>query len=261
MDIKEKNKKIFDLAKRFLIENLPEGISENDIKKYYKVDGYTWNDLRDVFIQFVSSAQNYQSMPKVINYHGRESQVREILYGYDYDLVSIMDEDELYWKFRDTFDIKSRDSKQNSWKKWSNSIIDSAKFVSGFKDADDFREFVERFSFNSDTRMALPLLISTKIRGIGFALACDTLKELGYVNYPKPDVHMEDICVACGLSGKMPYEVFEALVRMAEDNKVSPYEVDKTLWLICSGSFYNDKIQGKPLKKKFIEECLELIKS
>lgn len=197
-------------------------------------------------------------MPKVINYNGREPQVREILHGYDYDVVSSMNEEELYWRFRDTFDIKSRDSKQNSWKKWSNSIVDSARFVSGFKDAEEFRGFVGQFSFNTSTRMALPLLISTKIRGMGFALACNALKELGYVDYPKPDVHMEDICVACGLSGDKPYEVFEALVRMAEDNQVTPYEVDKTLWLICSGKYYNDGVQGKQLKKSFIEECVKI---
>lgn len=53
-------------------------------------------------------------------------------------------------------------------------------------------EFVSRFDYNISTRMALPLLISTKISGVGFALACDTLKELGFTNYPKPDVHMMD---------------------------------------------------------------------
>ena len=72
--------------------------------------------------------------------------------------------------------------------------------MSNFKDADDFRGFVAQFDYNRPTRMALPLLISTKIRGIGFALACDTLKELGFLSYPKPDVHLIEVFSKLGLS-------------------------------------------------------------
>ena len=57
--------------------------------------------------------------------------------------------------------------------------------MSNFTDVDDFRSFVTQFDYNKPTRMALPLLISTKISGIGFALACDCLKELGFLSYPK----------------------------------------------------------------------------
>ena len=93
----------------------------------------------------------------------------------------------MYYKFRKVFNATSNDTKQNSWRKWSNSVIDSAEFMANFKDADDFREY------NRPARMALPLLISTKISGIGFALACDTLKKLGYLSYPKPYVHLIEV--------------------------------------------------------------------
>ncbi|NCD05852.1 MAG: hypothetical protein EOL97_07010 [Spirochaetia bacterium] len=46
------------------------------------------------------------------------------------------------------------------------------------------------FEYNLQTKIALPLLISKKISGIGFALACDFLKELGFTDYSKPDVHI-----------------------------------------------------------------------
>ena len=259
MNITEKNQLVYKCAKEFLASNLPEGISKADLSKYFNGDMIEWSDLKDVFKRFVYSAQNYQRMPNVIQFQKRETQIRSILKDFDYRAVSLFDEEELYREFRSTFGVTSNDSKQNSWRKWSNSIVDSAKFVAGFKDAEEFRGFVEQFSFNSTTRMALPLLISTKIRGVGFALSCDVLKELGYLDYPKPDVHMIDICVACGLSDDKPYEVFEAIVRMAEDNQTTPYEVDKLLWLICSGNFYLDEVKGKPLKKQFIEECSKLV--
>lgn len=82
--------------------------------------------------------------------------------------------------------------------------------------------------------MALLLLISTKISGIGFTLACDCLKELGYINYPKPDVHWIDVFNGPGLSENNPVSVFEAIVRMSDDCRtidetITPYKIDKIM--------------------------------
>ena len=253
----EKNKEIYQYARRFLIEHLPEGLSESDLEKYFEGDDRKSSSLSDVFVVFIKSAQEYQRMPNVIKLEERMESIREILFGFDYKRVALLKEEDLYKQFRQEFEVTSKDSKNNSWYKWSCAIIDSAKFISGFKDFDDFREFVKRFDYNTETRMALPLLISTKIRGIGFALACNALKELGYLDYPKPDVHMIDICEALGLSGNSPYEVFEAIVHMAKDNGVTPYEVDKVLWLISSGRYYKDDITDKSRKDEFIREMQE----
>ncbi len=140
------------------------------------------------------------------------------------------------------------------------SVVDSAKFVKEFKDAADFDEFVKRFDYNAASRMALPLLIQSRIRGIGFALACDLLKELGYTNYPKPDVHMIDVFHALGLCEKDPISAFDAIERMADDCKkvdpnITPYRVDKVFWLICSGNYYNENppIRIKGQKKELID--------
>ena len=107
------------------------------------------------------------------------------------------------------------------------------------------------------TKMALPLLISTKISGIGFSLACDCLKELGFLDYPKPDVHLIEVYSQLGLSKKDPISVFEAIVDMAEfckeiDPDVTPYKIDKIMWLICSGKFYLDGISIGKHKEDFI---------
>mgnify|MGYP000910513740 FL=1 len=126
-----------------------------------------------------------------------------------------------------------------------------------FENVDDFKTFVNQFDYNLHTRMALPLLISTKISGIGFSLACDCLKELGYVNYPKPDVHLIDVFSGLGLSERNPISVFEAIVRMSDDCKeidesITPYKIDKIIWLICSGRFYQDDITIGRHKDDFI---------
>lgn len=175
----ETYRRVFQFAKKYLISHLPEGISEKDLDKYFIGDACEAKDLRDIFIVFVKSAQQYQRMPNVIQFDNRKEEIGRILKDFDYKLVVDMKEDELCASFRTAFTVKSKDGNRNSWHKWSTAVVDSARFLNGFHDKSDFDEFVKRFDYNVDTRMALPLLISTKIRGIGFALACNALKELG----------------------------------------------------------------------------------
>ena len=254
---KERNIRIYQAAYQYLTRIKPEGVR---LEEYFYGDNRDYQSLKEVFIRFIMSAQNYQRMPNVIAFDKRETEIAEILWDYDIQKVSVMSADNLYRCFRDRFHVTTPDSRRNSWYKWSCSVIDSARFVSGFKDAADFDEFVKRFDYNASSRMALPLLIQSRIRGIGFALACDLLKELGYTNYPKPDVHMIDVFHALGLCENDPISAFEAIERMADDcrsfdQNITPYRVDKVFWLICSGYYYNEKppVRIKGQKKELID--------
>lgn len=251
-------KAVYTEAQRYLLSMLPAEMEPAELDKYFIGDRRDFASLQDVYEQFIHSAQNYQGMPKVIKYKERREQIKHILHDFDVKIIKDMDADELYQTFRMEFGVTSRDSKQNSWRKWSCSAIDAAKFMSNFKDVDDFQIFVAQFDYNLPTRMALPLLLSTKIKGIGFALACDTLKELGYLNYPKPDVHLVEVFNQLELSEADPAAVFEAIVEMADvckeiDPEVTPYKIDKIIWLICSGRFYLDDISVGRHKDDFIK--------
>jgi len=257
MDTKGKNQIVYRTAYRYLHEIKPEQITNDELNKYFVGDRKDFNTLEDVFEQIIYSAQNYQSMPNVIKYQERRERIKSILYNFDLERISQYDVEELYQKFRYKFDVTSADNKYNSWHKWTKSIVDAAKFMSDFKDIEDFKSFVAKFDYNLLTRMAMPLLISKKINGLGFALACDCLKELGYINYPKPDVHLIQVFVRAGLSSGEPISVFEAIVRMAEDCKeiepeITPYKIDKVIWLICSGRFYLDDISIGRHKEELI---------
>lgn len=267
---KEQNIKVYKAAYAYLLSIKPSSVN---LENYFYGDSRNYESLKDIYIQFITSAQNYQHMPSVIKFSQRKEDVSEMLYKYDIQRISEMDSEKLYREFRDRFKVTSKDGKNNSWYKWSCTIVDSAKFVSGFKDASDFDEFVKRFDYNAISRMALPLLIKSKIRGIGFVLACDLLKELGYTNYPKPDVHMIDvfygICLCEAISNSSNssnsseeklISVFEAIERMADDcrtvdDSVTPYKVDKVFWLICSGYYYKERqpIRIKGHKKELIK--------
>jgi thermostable 8-oxoguanine DNA glycosylase len=136
--------------------------------------------------------------------------------------------------------------------------------MSQFTTADDFYKWADLFEKDDRARPALPLLLSCEIYGLGFALACDFLKELGYANYAKPDVHVRDIFEGLGLCQKASdYQLFKTVVRVAKNVEVTPYNVDKLFWLIGSGHFYahprigvNGRIGSQ--KRQFIASAQEL---
>ena len=200
----DRNVLIYSAAREYLDNIKPLGVS---LDKYFLGDSRDFSSLKDIYIQFIRSAQNYQSMPKVIKFDERKERISELTCGLDYQQIKDISPEELYQSLRREFNAGGADSSYNCWHKWSKSVVDSAKFISDFSDVRDFVEFVSRFDYNVSTRMALPLLISTKISGVGFALACDTLKELGFTNYSKPDVHMMDVFSALGLTVKHFYTV------------------------------------------------------
>ena len=153
--------KTYELACSFLRSMLPDQLSESDLNKYFIGDSRDFTSIQDIYERFIYSAQNYQGMPNVIKYHQRREVIKRILCNFDVVNIQNMEVEKLYQKFRKEFNVTSKDTKRNSWRKWSFSIIDTAKFISNFKSVDDFRGFVERFNYNRLTRMALPLLIST----------------------------------------------------------------------------------------------------
>lgn len=115
----------------------------------------------------------------------------------------------------------------------------------------------DSFDKSDMTREAFALLIQSKIYNMGFALACNWLKELGYYKYAKPDRHTKDVCKALRLiSSDNDIECFEAMMKTAQEAGVEAYAVDKVWWLICSGNFYRYEIQlpnPRQRKAKFLE--------
>ena len=193
-------------------------------------------------------------LPNVINYIWRRKEINEILFWLNYKRVlETYDVDGLFDIFQEKFKFIVKDQKRNSWLKRSKSIISSAKFLSQFTSIEDFRQFIERFSYNEVTRVALPMLISQEILWYGFALACDFIKELWYTDYCKPDIHLIDVFYGLWLCERNDYSTFKCIVKTAKEWEITPYKLDKTIWLICSGNFYFNNIKIWSHKREFIE--------
>lgn len=262
------NKKIYDFAEKYLNRIRPETVSEEEFKAYYIADNPAKN-LKEITKGLIHSLQNSQMMPKVIGFDNdnNKSKFDRILFNYDHKkiLKEYKTGDILFDKFNEIFIIRNAESKNNLWKRFSYGIISGCEFLSTFDNIEDFYDFINMFEKNIHTQMALPLILEKEIYGLGFALACDFLKELGCVCYPKPDVHLMDIFYQLGLSKRDEISVYKAIIYMANDIQKTPYEVDKTFWLICSGNWYrHEEIAGEELKidgkkKEFIEEAKKML--
>lgn len=135
-------------------------------------------------------------------------------------------------------------------------LINAATYCLEFKDANEFRNrFRISTSHNDitafdefdvfDNIMAL----SDEIHGIALALSCDIFKEVGLWEYGKPDTHVMDILpyftnnIYKKVSSKKPsQEAFHQclldLLRVSKLLEIRPYEFDKLIYVISSGSFH-----------------------
>lgn len=159
-----------------------------------------------------------------------------------------------------------RRTSRSIWPHYCQTILSAANFIEQFSSASDFFGWVDFFDKDDRARASLPMLLSREIEGFGFALSCDFLKEMGYVNFPKPDVHLRDIFTALSLCPDKSddYQLFKAVIRLANHAGVSPYNADKVFWLIGSGYFYADPHLGNEgrvgsRKKEFIEYAKPLL--
>jgi hypothetical protein len=160
-----------------------------------------------------------------------------------------------------------RRTPKSIWPHYCQTILSAANFVQQFASADDFFNWVDFFDKDDRARASLPMLLSREIEGFGFALSCDFLKELGYINFPKPDVHLRDIFTSLNLcqSKTDDYQLFKSIIRLAGHANVSAYNADKVFWLIGSGYFYDDEHIGNngrigSHKQDFIEYARPILK-
>lgn len=215
--------------------------------------------LADVYTRILKSAQNAGMRPNVIGKAiGGVDELSGLLCGFDPSKVLEKYGDDWNRVLEDIVtQLKPRGqirrAPRSLWPQFCKTIISGAAFMAQFNTAGDFYAFVDFFDRDDKARPSLPMLLSHEIDGFGFPLACDFLKELGYLNFGKPDVHLKKIFAALGLSAAADdYQVFKAIVRVARNVGVMPYEVDKLFWLVGSGNFHLQNVHVGRHRDEFI---------
>jgi hypothetical protein len=256
---------IYKLAYDYLLQK--NGITEEILNKHLVPESDKPNDLSEIYKRFCNSAQNKQMDTNVIGGSiGGINNLATVLYKFSPSDVAKKYNKNDNLKLLDVIinELRPKGKVNNAstgiWPKYCKSIIDSAHFLSQFNSSEDFYKWADYFANDSRAKPALPLLISLEIKGIGFALACDLLKELGYSNFGKPDVHLKEIFLELGIIEKenndqtQDINTLKAIDTIAEENAVTSYSVDKVFWLIGSGNFYRatPRIDIGSCKKEFI---------
>ena len=253
----EKLRAVYKNAEKFLYEIAPPEVTGDEMERYFVVSKEQ-NTKSDILHGLLLSLQNRQMASNVIGFY-REDRVpvfKEIFFDYDADaILRAYTADTLLECFKERFNIKVENPKRNLWAAYAKSVISACKFLSGFDSAEEFDEFVMRFTYNEFTAAALPMLLEKEISGMGFALACDFLKDLGYTGYAKPDVHIKDILSAFDLCEDKDYDAYKTIIEMANAVGETPYKVDKVLWMIGSGNFYLHNVTVGRNKEKFTEKA------
>lgn len=245
-----------------------EGVTKSDLERHLQSIHEKPNDLKIIYRRLCKSAQNKQMSTKVIGQSiGRIDNLGRVLYDFHPHQVADNYKKTDASKLLETIinklkpTGKIRTTNRSLWPQFCQTVIDSAHFLKTFETANDFYKWADFFANDTKAKPALPLMISIEITGIGFPLACDFLKEIGYVEYGKPDVHLKDIFKALNVIDpleksitKQDYSTLKAIDRIAKANNVTPYAVDKVFWLIGSGNFYLvEKNIGKQ-KQNFIDQ-------
>jgi hypothetical protein len=253
MNQQDRDKNIYSLAREFILgRNIP-GVNESILEKYLEppTSRTRQTSINDIYLRMLESAQNANMKSGVVGGAiGGVSKLGPILCDFDpagvlkqyTDWQSIFDEIKIQVKPRG----KMPRTAKSIWPQYCRTILSAASFLDQFTSVADFYNWLDLLDKDYRTRAALPLVLSQDITGFGYALACDFLKEIGYVNFGKPDVHIRDIFVALEMcpSDAKDYHLLKAVVRVASNSGVTPYNADKVFWLIGSGYFYLDPKVG-----------------
>ena len=264
----EIDKKAYELAKGYLPSLKIKAVTHTLVEKYLNPASLSPRPAskQGLYQRVLESAQNANMKAGVIGRAiGGVDKLAPVLGDFDPKTVltkykdgweAILDEIVKRLKPRGQI----RRTPRSIWPRYCQTITSAAIFVEQFDSAEAFFRWVDFFDQDDRARASLPMLLSHEIEGFGFALSCDFLKELGYVNFPKPDVHLRDIFTALKLcqDGDDDYQLFTAIVRVASHANVTPYNADKVFWLIGSGYFYDDVSVGSKgrigsKKQDFIE--------
>jgi hypothetical protein len=211
--------------------------------------------LSEIYVRLLESMSNKQGMPKSIGNVRRLSTVLSAFSPADVHKRYGLDWEALFDEIKRKIKPQSRMNKsvpQNYWVVLAKGALDSAAFLSRFKSGEHFAETVSQFAKSEILIPAFPKLLEFEIHGLGFALACDFLKESGWPEYAKPDVHTKKILSGVGLADGTDYGTFKAILLIAKYIGETPYTVDKFIWLAGSGNQYHRHEKFKTSREEFL---------
>jgi len=248
------------------------------------------SDIRFIMCRLADSLQNSGHMHNSIKFIEHFAEIQSITSNFDPEkILKQYSTDNLLWKAfyeekiievekiskekkasikkklaeintKEETNTQSEENKQErkfetNWEKYSHGIRAAAIYLVKYKEKNkemNYQDYV-----NTQTSKEILLEITKAIHGMGEALASDFLKEIGRIEFGKPDVHIK--AVYAELIGKTPDDIsskqaqdFLRKMAKAKDVPDDVYRIDKTLWLVCANGPHKFYIQNLPLTDKEI---------
>ncbi|HIJ56421.1 MAG TPA: hypothetical protein HPQ03_09885 [Deltaproteobacteria bacterium] len=219
-------------------------------------------DMQEVYWRFARSLPNKRGMPATI---GDIDELEPFLFGFDPMRTAEKyqgDWKRLFTAIREGYTPPGPMdmSREGSyWVVFAKGLISGSWFLSRFGAFHGFERFVVGFAHHPLALAGLPVIIERHVFGMGFPLACDWLREMGFTDYAKPDVHVLTILSECGvIQAWDPYAAFKVMARIGWLVGEPPAVVDKTLWFIGSGRFVSGS--GDETVTRYREAFIEYVK-
>lgn len=241
---------------------LPD-FSINELEHYRTPHIYSWppyfaarrgsEQKNDIMKMLAFILQNRFNLPNVINFENNYDVLSAVTNQFDADIVANFDKDVLIQELAEEINF---DSSSRSWNNYAQGLIDAAKYLEKIKNF-SYDSYLKYAESNPDT----VINELCQIKGMGPALARNFLKEIGVTQFGKPDVHLYAVFESFDSSVVNETTFDSALTQQASKANVSSFELDRIIWLICSGNYFKHhiKIGKRTLRDNFIKELTEAI--
>jgi len=212
--------------------------------------------LEAVYVQLLESLKNRKGMPKTI---GPLDPLSPVLFAFSPQKTNehyAGDWQVLFRRIREKVSTPGPMRKkrpQSYWVIFCKGALDGAAWLAELGDVRAFRSYVDGLMDGGLRSLRAPKTISRKIHGFGLALACDFLKESGWSQYAKPDVHTTSILNELGLCDGSDEATLKVIIDLAEVIGQTPFAVDKALWLVGSGWLYDHDEKFKTDRREFVQ--------
>lgn len=268
MNIKERNYTIYQFAGEYLRKHA-HGLTDSILEEYFF--NPQKKDLDEAFGVVISSAVDWHK-PKARNIayweEERGAAIEKTVgnHSISYVLNTFKnDPNTLYSAFKKSLSLDNRQFTADVWISYANCICGMALYLSHFKNTEEMYTYFNTFKTSKEKIKLIneisrhSHILKTKY-GWGFALTANWLKDIGMMDYCKPDIQVTKCLNSLGLCSKTDTVVFRTLVAITEDSKefdktAAAFKLDRMLWLIGSGEFYNHpEIKWDGSMEEFVKE-------
>ena len=227
------------------------GLSDADLQKYFYPEGKA--TPRGILIRLCSSLQNSGNMRNSIKFMENRDTIRRVLFNFN---ISRSASEYSDWKMiyeamnkAGITDNGDRSKRETNWDKYCHGLYDGLMFLNSNSGVQQIKNYV-KMSELTDEIIEEINQISKNIHGLGFPLACDWLKECGCTWLAKPDIHIKEVMKRVRHVDNIENEDVLRLIfswsntinARNTNRDITPYIIDKVIWLLCTGNFYLDDI-------------------